>query len=86
MPLVIISSYAIIKIALHMFQKSSISATAAPIGLKNLRAPLVCQICDCRGYFATKCRYRWDYAYQAHADITQALATEDVDTTLYINK
>lgn len=61
------------------------NSTAAPIWFTNTRAPLICQICDRRGYFAAKCWYRWDYAYQAHDDIPQVLAAEDVDPTLYMD-
>ena len=61
------------------------NSTAAPTGFTNTRAPLICQICDRRGHFATKCWYRWDYAYQAHDDIPQALVVEDVDPTLYMD-
>lgn len=54
-------------------------------GYNMTRVLMFCQICSRRGHTADRCWYRWDYAYQAQSGIPQALVTEDLDPTLYMD-
>lgn len=54
-------------------------------GYNMTRALMFCQVCSRRGHTADRCWYRWDYAYQAQSGIPQALVTEDLDPTLYMD-
>lgn len=54
-------------------------------GTNTSRTQITCQICGLHGHSADRCRYRWDYAYQAHDNIPQALVTKDIDPTPYVD-